>query len=60
MGGIYSRINGPLQSYSGSVTQIISGRKRKHEEIDSESGDEMDSNIRRHLNTPVKWVTLEL
>lgn len=54
MGGIYSRINEPLRSYSGSVTQIISGRKRKHEEIDSESSDEMDSSIRKHLNTPVK------
>lgn len=54
MGGLYSCLNEPLRSYSGSVTQIISGRKRKHEEIESESGDEMDSSIRKHLNTPVK------
>lgn len=54
MGGIYSRLNEPLRSYSGSVTQIISGRKRKHEEVDSDSGDEMESSIRKHLNTPVK------
>ncbi|XP_055314229.1 protein germ cell-less [Sitodiplosis mosellana] len=52
MGSIYSRINVP--QLHGSVTQIISGRKRKHEEIDSESGDEMESSIHRHLNTPVK------
>ncbi|XP_031639130.1 protein germ cell-less isoform X2 [Contarinia nasturtii] len=41
MGAIYSR------SYSG-------GRKRKHDEIDPESGDEVDSNTKKHLNTPVK------
>lgn len=54
MGAIYSRLNVPLQSCSGSVTQIIRGRKRKHEEIDSESSDEMSSTIRKSLNTPIK------
>lgn len=51
MGGIYSCIP---QLNNSAITQIISGRKRKYDEIDSESSDEMDSNIRRHLNTPVK------
>lgn len=55
MGAIYSRINEPLRSCSGSVTQIIRGRKRKHEEIESDSGDEMDSSIRKSLNTPIKY-----
>lgn len=54
MGAIYSHLNVPLQSCSGSVTQIIRGRKRKHEEIDSESSDEMSSTIRKSLNTPIK------
>lgn len=54
MGSIYSRLNVPLQSCSGSVTEIIRGRKRKHEEIDSESGDELFSSIQKSLNTPIK------
>lgn len=55
MGAIYSRINRPLRSCSGSVTEIIRGRKRKHEEVETDSGDEMDSSIRKSLNTPVKY-----
>lgn len=54
MGAIYSRLNEPLRSCSGSVTQIIRGRKRKHEEIESDSSDEMESSIQKSLNTPIK------
>lgn len=54
MGGIYSRLNGPLKSCSGSVTEIITGRKRKHDEIDTDSNDEMSTNIGKSLNTPIK------
>lgn len=56
MGAIYSRLNEPLRSCSGSVTQIIRGRKRKHEEIESDSSDEMESSIQKSLNTPIKYV----
>lgn len=56
MGALYSRLNEPLRLCSGSVTQIISGRKRKHEEIESDSGDDMESSIQRSLNTPIKYV----
>lgn len=49
-----SRINGPLKSYSGSVTEIITGRKRKREDDDIDIGDEISSSIGRSLNTPVK------
>lgn len=54
MGALYSRLNAPLQSCSGSVTEIITGRKRKHDEVDSESSDEMSSIIGKSLNTPIK------
>lgn len=54
MGGLLSRLNGPLKSYSGSVTEIITGRKRKREDDDIDIGDEVSSMIGRSLNTPVK------
>lgn len=53
MGGFLSRINDPLKNYSECVTNIISGRKRKREDDDSDSGDELLRNLGKSLNTPV-------
>lgn len=52
MGAIYSRLCSPLPSYSGS--QSNRGRKRRHEEIDTDSSDDTSTVIEKSLNTPFK------
>lgn len=50
MGGLYSKFHSPLEAY-GSVTEIITGRKRKHGD-DSDSSDDAYNAAEKSLNTP--------
>ncbi|XP_037032912.1 protein germ cell-less [Bradysia coprophila] len=50
MGALLGKMNSPLAC--GSVTQIITGRKRKRE--NSESSDDVSNTLSRSMNTPKK------
>lgn len=51
MGALFGKINSPLEA-CGSVTEIITGRKRKRE--DSESSDDVSNVLSKSMNTPKK------
>lgn len=50
MGGLYSKFHSPLEACAGSVTEIITGRKRKRD--DSDSSDDAYNAMEKSLNTP--------
>lgn len=54
MGSIYSRFNAPTNASSGSVTEIITGRKRKHDEIDTGGDNSVSNAVGKSLNTPIR------
>lgn len=52
MGSLFSKIHTPLEACAGSVTEIITGRKRKREDESDTSSDEVNSILEKSLNTP--------
>jgi BTB/POZ domain-containing protein 13 (germ cell-less protein-like 1) len=54
MGALLTKIRVPIGNVAGSVTEIISGRKRKRSDDDYEASDEANIFLERSLNTPKK------
>lgn len=56
MGSLFSQIQRPINVAAGSVTEIITGRKRKREDEEYDSSDEISSAAEQSLNTPKRFV----
>lgn len=60
MGSLFSQIQRPINVAAGSVTEIITGRKRKREDEEYDSSDEISSAAEQSLNTPKRFVVINL
>lgn len=56
MGSLFSQIPQPIKVAAGSVTEIITGRKRKRDDEEYGSCDEISSAAEQSLNTPKRFV----
>lgn len=56
MGNLLTVIQKPIGSAAGSVTNIITGRKRKRDVDDYDSSDDVTSALELSMNTPKRYV----
>lgn len=60
MGNVLTALQKPIGSAAGSVTKIITGRKRKRDDEDYDSGDDVTSALEQSMTTPKRYMCANL